>query len=271
MSIKTEDIETLIWLGLTERQARVYLTLLQIGSSGAESISKLSLVHRQEIYRVTSCLQEMGLVEIKVTSPTVFSPVPVKDALEILVNKKTGELDKVRNQTKSLIERYNHASLPAASANKPYFTIAGGNECLRKLQSALEESCASVKIACSLRRFCQGFTIHEDLVKNALKKKIDFQVVTERPNGESFPKWISQILLKPPPNFRLRIVREILPTAMALYDNTKLCVAIDAMSDLRTPQLWSNSESLIALSREYFENKWVRSELYQQESRIRNQ
>jgi sugar-specific transcriptional regulator TrmB len=42
MEIITEDIETLTWLGLTERQARVYLALLQIGSSGAEAISRFS-------------------------------------------------------------------------------------------------------------------------------------------------------------------------------------------------------------------------------------
>ncbi|PVX26841.1 MAG: hypothetical protein CW716_05175, partial [Candidatus Bathyarchaeum sp.] len=67
MEIREEDIETLTWLGLTERQAKVYLALLQIGSSSAEAISKLSTVHRQEVYRLVARLQEMGLVETNIT------------------------------------------------------------------------------------------------------------------------------------------------------------------------------------------------------------
>ena len=262
MSIGAEDIKTLIWLGLTERQAKVYLALLQTGSAGAEAISKLSLVHRQEIYRVAACLQEMGLVETEVTSPIMFSAVPVKQALEIMVNQKTNEFDGGRNRTRSLIDRFNRTDVQASSADKPYFTLVSGGVCIRKLQSALEGSCRNVKIACTLRLFCQGFTIHEDLVKIALEKKVDFRVVTERPDGETFPKWVIQTLLENTPNFKVRIAHENLPTSMSLYDDRRLCMAVHNLSDLRGAQLWSNSESLIVLSREYFENMWVQSESY---------
>jgi uncharacterized protein (DUF1778 family) len=52
--IEQQDVETLTWLGLTERQAKVFLALLQTGSANAEEISKLSTVHRQEVYRVVT-------------------------------------------------------------------------------------------------------------------------------------------------------------------------------------------------------------------------
>jgi sugar-specific transcriptional regulator TrmB len=257
-----KDVETLTWLGLTERQAKVYLTLLHIGVSKAEAISKASTIHRQEIYRVAARLQEMGLVETKVTSPTMFGAVPAKDALEIMVNQKTKELDEVRDKTRSLIERFNQTDLKASPADKPYFTIVSGVGCLRKLQNALEESLHNVKIACTLRRFCKGFTIHEDSVKLALKKKVDLQVITESPNGVTFPKLVSQLLLEKTPNFKVRIARKNLPTCMALYDDRRLCVTITNLPDLAESQLWSNSESLIVLSREYFKNMWANSKSY---------
>lgn len=112
-----EDIETLTWLGLTERQAKVYLALLQMGASGAEAISKLSAVHRQEVYRVAARLQELGLVETNLTSPTHFSAIPVEEALEVMVNQKNKEFDEVRLRTKHIIKKYTQSDFAVFKTN----------------------------------------------------------------------------------------------------------------------------------------------------------
>jgi sugar-specific transcriptional regulator TrmB len=261
-----EDIATLTWLGLTERQAKVYLALLQMGSAGAEDISRLSSVHRQEVYRVAARLQEMGLLETEVASPTQFIAVPVADALKIMVNIKTKEFDEVRLHTRNIIKRYNQSDLTCLKSNdKSYFTVVSGNDCLRKLCSAVESATKSVKIVSNKKRFCQGFSIHEDVLKNALKRKVCIKVITERADSKTFPKWITEALEAYSPFFELRTVDDALATAVAIYDNAKLCMAITLQSDIvYGSQLWSNNDSLITVSQAYFDCAWLRSTFYLQ-------
>jgi sugar-specific transcriptional regulator TrmB len=262
--IRDEDVKTLNWLGLTERQAKVYLALLQLGSSGAEAISRLSGVHRQEVYRVAARLQELGFVETNLASPTHFTAIPVEKALKAMIKRKTKELAKVQIHTANIIERYSKNDLLySQSTDKPYFTIVSGNDCLRKMQNALESSIESIKVVATFKRFCQAFSIHEDLLKVSLKNHVRIQVVTEQLETESLPKWVQQLLLEKLADFELRTAPRDVQTTVVIYDDVRLCLAINILSDIvRGSQLWSNSESLIALSKEYFENVWAQSKTY---------
>jgi sugar-specific transcriptional regulator TrmB len=48
----SEYIQTLMSLGLTFLQAKVYLSLVALGKSDAKTISKASDIVREEIYRI---------------------------------------------------------------------------------------------------------------------------------------------------------------------------------------------------------------------------
>src|SRR3989304_9053779 len=56
-----QKAETLSSFGLTVKQAKVYLTLVFLGTSVVGEISKLSKVRREEVYRVMPKLEKMGL------------------------------------------------------------------------------------------------------------------------------------------------------------------------------------------------------------------
>jgi sugar-specific transcriptional regulator TrmB len=62
-----------VGLGLTGRQARVYLAMVKPGGGKAKVIADFLLVNRQEIYRLIDSLQLMGLVQRNVTVPTTFT------------------------------------------------------------------------------------------------------------------------------------------------------------------------------------------------------
>ena len=57
------EINTLIRLGLTLRQAKTYLALLQTGISTTRTIALTSKIPRPDIYRIMSELEELGLRE----------------------------------------------------------------------------------------------------------------------------------------------------------------------------------------------------------------
>ena len=61
------NIQTLIRLGFTGNQAKVYLALVDREFSAVKEIQKTSNVPRQEIYKILSALQEMGLLQTTLT------------------------------------------------------------------------------------------------------------------------------------------------------------------------------------------------------------
>lgn len=56
------ETKTLVELGLTESEARVYLALLELGPSLAGSISRKTGIHRRNIYDITERLIKKGLI-----------------------------------------------------------------------------------------------------------------------------------------------------------------------------------------------------------------
>ena len=77
-------------IGLSELEARVYLDLLEHGSSVIAEIARRTNSHRQMIYRVLPVLMEQGLVSSgpigKRQAYTAESPSHLKSMVDILAN-----------------------------------------------------------------------------------------------------------------------------------------------------------------------------------------
>jgi CheY-like chemotaxis protein len=117
--------------GLTEVQARVYYQLLRLGATSAIKVSKEVGVHRAEVYRVLRELGKKGIVtEHKGKRPTLFTPIPPKDALNILLQQQTKTLQRLRERTPKLIAWLN--SKANADKIKPSVLLIDDDETIRK-------------------------------------------------------------------------------------------------------------------------------------------
>jgi sugar-specific transcriptional regulator TrmB len=72
-------------LGLTSNQAKVYQTLLRIGSATVIEIAKSSSVRREDVYKVLPALEKMGLAEKLLGKPAMIRATPVAGALASLI------------------------------------------------------------------------------------------------------------------------------------------------------------------------------------------
>ena len=74
-----ETIDTLIKLGLTLNQARIYVACSTARKPvTAKEISKLTDITRQDVYRILPALQKAGLLEKNITAPAMFKATPLK-------------------------------------------------------------------------------------------------------------------------------------------------------------------------------------------------
>ena len=100
-----EGVDVLMGLGLSGRQARVYLSLLKVGSAKVQTIAGPSSVHRQEMYRVLDSLMQIGLVRRNITVPTTYTPTPVEESIMMLLQQKMSKLDSISKQAKQLTKK----------------------------------------------------------------------------------------------------------------------------------------------------------------------
>ena len=78
------------YMGLSEYEARVYVSLVRIGISGASRLSMESGVPRTKIYSVLRRLVEKGLVMEVPNKPMEFAPISPKKVF----SKKLREMER---------------------------------------------------------------------------------------------------------------------------------------------------------------------------------
>lgn len=106
-------IKTLTRFGFTENQAKVYLTIVQLGLAPVGSISRISGVRREEVYRILPKLEQMGLVEKILSTPIKLKAIPLEDAFSILVRQRQDEVNRQLSDLASRAKEFLSTSKPA--------------------------------------------------------------------------------------------------------------------------------------------------------------
>jgi sugar-specific transcriptional regulator TrmB len=102
----TDVKHTLTKLGLTDSEARVYLSMLKLGEHGVQQIARESKISRTAAYEIVNALQKKGLVsEITRGKKTVFAaedPEKLEAYFEQRIKDIHTELDTLRRITPEL-------------------------------------------------------------------------------------------------------------------------------------------------------------------------
>jgi len=100
------------YTGISEYEAKAYLSLLSLGSSGARKLSLHCNIPRTKIYITLKKLKECGLVEEIPGVPKAFSPTPpgcaLSEALEMAKNKALdfSSIMETLSETHELVEEH---------------------------------------------------------------------------------------------------------------------------------------------------------------------
>jgi sugar-specific transcriptional regulator TrmB len=254
------DTEALIELGLTKRQAKVYLALLRIGPSKAEAISTAASVHRPEVYRVVDRLQEIGLAKKHLSTPTIFSAVSINEAIKLMISRKTIELKKTCKKAKSLIHRLDKINRPANRklAESPILVISE-NEYLKKMRCGIAKSRCSIDVIAPSVTLRSWFFLFDGLLEKTLQRNVAFRVITEEHENKLLPKNLIPFS-ESSFGFELRTVPEAPLASVVIFDNIEVTAIINMTDSLiRKMHLWSSNESLLALCQGYFNSLWLKA------------
>jgi sugar-specific transcriptional regulator TrmB len=252
-----EGATVLVGLGLSERQARVYLALLKAGWGRARVVSGLTAISRQDIYRLFGELQQLGLVRQNLTVPVSYTPAPITETARLLLERKTEELTNLTAKANQLTKKLTQAQPPLApAAPKTCFGEVFKGERGKQYQTAIEQAQISIEVVSGWVRFRQFCFRFEAPLRVALKRNVALRFVAEKPPSHKLPRWIKPTL--PKYKFQLKTLSNTPDVAIAIFDGTQAAIASNAA--IRITQgidLWTTPPALITACQAYFNRTWA--------------
>ncbi|MCX8150816.1 MAG: hypothetical protein N3D85_04885 [Candidatus Bathyarchaeota archaeon] len=245
-------------LGLTLVQAKAYLALCRLDCATIKSISKMSNLARQDVYRIMPSLQKMGLVEQVISNPTKYHAVPIKKGVYSLLQHHIEEQEKLTKKTTELLNHLKEDDLKTTftAQEEPQLLIISELSLLfKKLMNGTRASQVSIDSVGTWEAF-DGVTSNglSDF-KKALHRGVRIKSITERPpNGKSLPSYVKT--LQKHPLYEVRFVSPPAPITMAILDKREVSICISAPAGNSPSSLWSSNRVIVNLALNYFEEIW---------------
>ena len=261
------DIQVLIRLGLTCCQAKVYLALVQSGTSTVKSISEVSKVARPDIYSIMDKLQKLALAEKIIDTPVRFKANPIQEGISILLNHKIKNVSEASQEAKELIKKFKgrEAKKESQEDEKQFVLVPKKEAAFSRRRKQIEAALTSIDAIGTFNRLRPLAFAFQEVTKKALERGVKIRVITEKPENENERSEIIQDFEKNP-SFKLRYILNSPLAVVTIYDGKEILVTTSALTDLgESPALWSNNPSLLAMINDFYEIMWITAIENQQE------
>ncbi|MGD6805795.1 MAG: TrmB family transcriptional regulator [Candidatus Bathyarchaeia archaeon] len=257
--MEIEDaIQTLVNLGLTVLQAKVYLALITIGPATGRVTAKTANVASQDVYRILTELQEKGLVEKIIAKPNRYKPTSIKDGVAHLLKQKAEEQNENEQKAEELVDNFTRNNLENTTLNESEFVMITTKDAnTRRVNEGANRTMRNVDVIDSWDSFKYCILVYAEQIEKGAKRNVKFRYITDKPKkGEATPKIFQT--WKKKGWAELRHIPTQPPTSIRIEDGKQvtLCIAPAAKHSLEAPSLFSDNPCLVATLQKYFEVLW---------------
>jgi len=180
--LQEEGVQTLVNLGLTVLQAKVYIALAKLGTSTGRTTAKEAEVASQDVYRVLSELQEKCLVEKIISKPNKYRPIQIEEGLTILLQRRNKQTVEIKNMMTEICKNFSSTDKSEDDNEKYQFVLVTQKETIaNKLTKAVETAQTNIDLMNDSR---EAMIMHEkihELMDKALKKGVKIRTILNNP------------------------------------------------------------------------------------------
>lgn len=245
---ENKAVETLLKLGLTVLQAKVYLALATSGPYTGRATATATNIATNDVYRVLCELQAKGLVEKIINKPTMYKATQINEGLAALLQNKKDEYIKTEKEVQILSQTIVAARKKAKAPQfNTQFTITSQFKMLIKMHENLAQTCSqSIDFITPVTK--QALYEYPEYLDLAVNKNVKVRAVTINQEKTEFPK---------NPFFEVRALPAFdQPIGMHIFDGKQLTIAI---TEEATPSLWTNNAHIVRIAKSYFEELWSKA------------
>ena len=261
--LELDKTDLLMGLGLSPNQAKVYQTILKLGNATVIQIAKSSSVRREDVYKVLSPLENMGLVEKLLGKPAKVRATPVVGALAALILDEKVKSDERIASMKAKFHALSKVKWvqPIAGGEEEslYALIPEGKAVITRFTSSIVSSKSNVFWIDTLNEILHLTSLLSVEFKRAIHNRVEVEVIIEDFNsGEAQYNQVQRIINLEP--ISIRIHHQPL-NRFAVFDGREAIISTNRKNTTEgTSALWTTDTNLIGVLRGYFEGAWSESE-----------
>lgn len=175
-------------LGLTDKQAEIYLLLLKSGLSSPLELSRQTTINRTTIYRILEELQKLNLIEDVLDSRGTKIKAVKPENLSLLLTQKEAELNQLKTCLPDLISELSTIkNQPSASTQVVYFR--GVNGLKQLLWNILKAKGESIGYGYANWNASVGQEFAEKLRAERVKRKIYDREIQNTDQAGTMSSW----------------------------------------------------------------------------------
>ena len=251
------SVQSLMKLGLTEYEARIYVVLTKMGPRNASEISFLGKVPRPKTYGAIRGLESKGLLRIVPGKPERYMAVSPNEVLIPLVEK----LNKETSECVAVVENLTMAfeSSKYVYTEKPYerydlWSVRGRDKVYKRIQDMIGEAKVNVFFNTTANGLVRLYKAHSEVLERAAQRgaKVKIAAPVNQMNS-SVARELAEVIevrnaVTPMVRFISADSAEIIFTE-DLPDDTN----VSAGQDVAT---WTNDPLLVKAHERIFEQVW---------------
>ncbi|HMK46764.1 MAG TPA: helix-turn-helix domain-containing protein [Methanocella sp.] len=248
-------------LGLTEYEAKVYLTLLLKGSEEASKVSRHSGIPRPHTYSVLKSMQARGLVLILPGSINRYQAVPLDKGLDLLLREKKRQFLSLKQTRDTLLSEIRpHEAIP--SEGQAIIMLYHGNRNIYRLMDEMFQRCEDqAEIITTSRGIVRFNNYFADATSRLSGKKISMKLIA------SMTPEINETALNLPRLVKLRRIDTPPPIRFVLIDGKEV-LFVDYPEDHLTAEtgketgIWTNQSNIAGMMKTLFNETWKNAITY---------
>jgi sugar-specific transcriptional regulator TrmB len=248
--------------GFTVNQAKVYLSIVQLGTTCVGIISKNTQLHRQDIYKLLPKLEKMGLITRTIDKPFMIEAIPVEKALDNLVS-----IERKRAQEKIFHLENNLKDMVSALQEQPRileetrFTLLTTDEAIKNRGRVTFKKIKKECLAVSNIKHINSPTMHyfRDFLQT-ITNKVKTRLIIVTNNNDSRAKQTIENLPLTADKFTVKSINKTTCKNYQIIDDNEVWIATQQKTGTGFPCfLWTNDKNVIDVYKEDFKKTWNRA------------
>jgi len=266
-------IQSLMNLGLTKTEAKVYFYLSKRGSRKASEITSALKMKRQQLYPVIRKLQSESIITSTLDRPAEFSAVALEKILDLFAKAKFEEAKTIQLTKSKLLSDWQLISHSASKERSGFFTVIKGTKIVySKIQQMIQETQNQISVISDIASVfhAEQFGILDVMQSHPKKRDIQFRIITEVPSN--YLQAVKDLLKTINPEIKIKARNTDIGLAlfprMVIRDDKEILYFVSAKPDEieknNAAALSTDCSSLIKPLSTVFENLWNNSTLIEQ-------
>ncbi len=259
--IQEDLVKKLAQFGFTINQAKVYLSIVQSGSISVGKVSKSTLLHRQDIYKILPKLEKKGLITKTIGKPFKIQAIPLETALYQLVHSEREKSNKkiaaLEANIKDLIDSLKEQPKSEEDAR---FTLLTTDDSIRnRANLSFAGIKKEIKAVSSIELLLAPLTRLHEFIAMLSERKTKTLLLTVSPESlDAVYKTIEK--MQPHENFAAKHISKNIFKHYLILDRKEVWIATEQKTESGFPCiLWTNDKNIVQVYEEYFNVGWNRS------------